>query len=327
MNGSAAPWLSVLIPTHGGETWLAATLDSLVAQTRTGFECILVDSSPTNATISIAERFVFVLQLRVLQRRDLVDWQGKTNLAASLANANHVCMLHQDDLWEPERAVHVAAWISKRPDTAMHLHPTWIVDSRSRKLGLWRCPLPVEAPLPRGLFLERLLVQNFVAICAPVIRLDAFLSVGGLDRTLWYTADWDLYLKIGRLGEIVYHRDRLAGYRVHGGALTVSGSRDADAFGGQMRSVLSRHASAIAGGRRDTVVRRSHTAIEINVALAKALHAGPWPLLAVFFRAIGLGPLGLYILLRDTRLLERLLPRVKAYIAGRLAPDASAASP
>ena len=324
MNGASKPWLSVLIPTHGGERWLAATLDSLVAQTRGGFECILVDSSPDDATLAVAARFRTILTLETLQRRDIADWQGKTNLAASLAKADHLCMLHQDDLWEPERAAAVATWISDRPATAMHLHPTWIIDADRRRLGLWRCPLPADVVLPRDLFLERLIVQNFVAICAPVIRTADFLSVGGLDRTLWYTADWDLYLKLGRSGDVVYHRDPLASYRVHAGALTVSGSRDADAFGGQMRSVLARHASAIDDGRRCAVVRRSRTAIEINVALARALHVGPCGLLPAGLRMLRLGPFGLYALLRDTRLVERLLPRLRAYVSGRFSFEPSA---
>ena len=318
-GGAAKPWLSVLIPTHGGERWLGATLDSLAAQTRGDFECILVDSSASDATLAVAEGFRSVLALRILQRRDLVDWQGKTNLAATLAGADHLCMLHQDDLWEPTRAARIFSWISERPGTVMHLHPAWIVDSGTRKLGLWRCPLPTDKPIPRDLFLERLLVQNFVAICAPVIRTDTFIAVDGLDRTLWYTADWDLYLKLGLAGDVVYHHEALANYRVHAGALTVSGSRSVEDFDKQMRSVLDRHAPAIATARRKAVVRRARTAIEVNVALSRALHGAPWRLLPAALRMLGLGPLNLHALLRDTRLVERLLPRLRTHLSGRLA--------
>ena len=196
------PWLSVLIPAHGGERWLAATLDSLVAQTHHGFECILLDSSDDDATSAIAERYRSTLDIHIEQRREIGDWQGKTNAAAGLAKADHLCMLHQDDLWEPRRAETIAAWIAAEPTVAMHLHPSWIVDAAGRRLGLWRCPLPSAAIVRRELLLERLLVQNFVSICAPVIHKRVFVEVGGLDRSLWYTADWDLYLKIGRVGTV-----------------------------------------------------------------------------------------------------------------------------
>jgi hypothetical protein len=86
----------------------------------------------------------------------------------------------------------------------------------ARRLGLWRCPLPAgESPVPEHTLIERLLVQNFVGIPAPTIRRDAFLSVGGLDNALWYTADWDLYLKLAAIGSVYYHSSPLACFRVH----------------------------------------------------------------------------------------------------------------
>ena len=313
------PWLSVLIPTHGGERWLAATLDSLVAQTRQGFECIVVDSSPGDGTLAIAEGYRTRLPLRIIPRRDVVDWQGKTNLAAHLALAEHLCMLHQDDLWEPGRAEHIAAWIAEEPGVAMHLHPSWIIDATGRRLGLWRCPLPGATIVPREVLLARMLVQNFVAICAPVIRKQIFLEVGELDRSLWYTADWDLYLKIGRAGTVRYHREPLSCYRIHDGALTVSGSRDAAAFSKQMTLVLDRHIEAIVPGRRRrAILRRARAAIAVNTALARALHAGPDQLIAALLHVLGLGPYGLFAFLRDTRLVERLSPRLRSLVAGRL---------
>ena len=310
-------WLSVLVPTHGGERWLASTLDSLAAQTRRGFECILLDSSADGATLAVAERYRSRLDLRIERCRELGDWQSKTNRAANLAKADHICMLHQDDLWEPNRAETIAGWIAAEPDVAMHLHPSWIVDSEGCRLGLWRCPLTVDEIVPRPMLLERLLVQNFVAICAPVIRRAIFIEVGGLDRTLWYTADWDLYLKIGRAGTVRYHREALTGYRVHGGALTVCGSRNAASFAEQMTIVLDRHADAVAPPRRRAVLRRARAAIALNTALARAFHTGSGELAAALLRVLCLNPFGFYAFLRDTRLRERLVPRLRSLLAGR----------
>jgi len=86
----------------------------------------------------------------------------------------------------------------------MHLHPCYIIDDAARRLGLWRCPLPAgESPVPAQMLIERLLVQNFIGIPAPTIRCDAFLSVQGLDDALWYTADWDLYLRLAAIGSVI----------------------------------------------------------------------------------------------------------------------------
>src|SRR5207244_2105039 len=110
----------------------------------------------------------------------------------------------------------VAGWIAADPAAAMHLHAAQIVDERGKRLSLWRCPLPAgDRPVPAQQMLTRLLVQNFIAVPTPTIRREAFLQVGGLDETLWYTADWDLYLKLSSAGAVYYHPDLLASFRIH----------------------------------------------------------------------------------------------------------------
>ncbi len=313
-----APWLSVVIPSHHGEAWLEATLGSLAAQTNSDFECILIDSSTTPTTVDIAERFQDHLHLRIERRPDIKDWQGKTNLGAELATSEHLCMLHQDDLWDPSRAARVHEWLQSDGDVTMHLHPCWIVDERARRLGVWRCPLPPGRRLSGEFVLERLIVQNFVAICAPVIRRDAFLAVGGLDRALWYTADWDLYLKLLDGASVLYHREFLASYRIHSEALTISGSRDGADFEAQMAQVLERHWPSDAVKNAQHLRARAMASIAINVALARTLHRGAGEDFRAITTTLRLGPRGIAVLLRDTRLLERVLPRARLYIRGRL---------
>src|SRR5271165_1506676 len=93
------PWLSVVMPTHQGERWLGATLDSLVQQSEPGFECIVIDSSPDEATLALARSYADRLAMRFFKRPDLGHWRSKTNFGFAEARADHVCMLHQDDCW------------------------------------------------------------------------------------------------------------------------------------------------------------------------------------------------------------------------------------
>ena len=315
VSETSRPWLTAVIPTYEGDRWLAATLESLSAQTLSGFTCHLIDSSATDATVAIAAGFRDRLDLHIERRPDLPGWTEKTNHGFQQAATDHVCMLHQDDIWEPGRAAAVARWIEESPDVAMHLHASWIIDERNRRLGAWRCPLPDGANVRAELLRDRLIVQNFVAICAPVIRRDAFLAVGGLDRELWYTADWDLYLKLAGVGPVAYHRDRLVGFRIHAKAQTVAGSRKEAAFRAQLTTVLERHRAGIA----PRVMARARASIAMNTALATALHRTRRPLLRAILDVVALGPGGAWAFFRDTRLVERLWPRLRAHLAGRLA--------
>lgn len=310
------PWLTVVIPVHDGERWLGETFDSLVAQSSSGIEYLVVDSSPGDGTARLSSSYSDRLDLHILRRPDLGHWRAKTNFGFAQARAEHVAMLHQDDIWLPGRAAHLKAWLADTPQAAMHLHPSQVIDASGRAIGIWRCPLPSgNAPLEPGLLLRKLMVQNFIAVPAPVIRRDAFMAVGGIRDDLWYTGDWDLYLKIARHGDTVYHADVLTGFRVHGQSMTVSGSRDAADFEAQMRIVLAAHADFLPAAGRAGILRKAEASIRVNTGLAAASRGSASALLRTFLVILSLGP-HLPSFLHDTRLIDRVLPRLRAGLIG-----------
>jgi hypothetical protein len=213
------PWLSVIVPSYNGERWLAAALQSVADQGDIGIEVILIDNSASAVSLQLAKGFADKLDLRTYRRDDLVSWTAKTNFGVEIARAEWICMLHQDDLWLPERSAALRQWLEKQSDAVMHLHPVYIIDERGRRLGTWRCPLPDgRLPVPSEMLLERLLVQRFISIPAPTIRRATFRHLGGLDD-LWMTADWDLYLKIASAGNAYYQSTPLVCFRIHKNSL------------------------------------------------------------------------------------------------------------
>ena len=312
------PWLSVIMPSHNGDRWLPEALQSVVDQDDGGIEVVVVDSSDASDSLGIVAGFADRLRLQPYRRTDLASWMEKTNFGVEVAAADWICMLHKDDLWLPGRSAAVRQWIAAHPTGTMHLHPAYIVDAGGKRLGRWRCPLPDGAsPVPRQLLLERLLVQNFIAVPTPTLRRDAYLAVGGMDKELWYTADWDLYLKLLAKGEVYYHDAALACYRIHGSSLTSSGSRSLGEFRNQMQIVVNRHIGKLAGRQQQTR-RLAAASIDLNVGLAAASCGGPMPLLKAMARLLTLGPRGMQRYFRDSRIIERLYPRLRARLAGAL---------
>jgi glycosyltransferase involved in cell wall biosynthesis len=311
-------WLSVIVPSHNGQRWLSTALQSIADQKERGIEVIVIDSSTENTSLAIAESFSTQVVIRALRRPDLLSWMAKTNFGAEQAKGNWICMLHQDDLWLPNRSAELRNWLLSQPDAVMHLHPCYIVDEVGRRLGLWRCPLPADgSPVPAQLLYERLLVQNFIGIPTPAIRRDAYLMAGGLDKTLWYTADWDLYLKIASIGNICYHLTPLACFRIHKNSLTVLGSRDINDFRHQHSTVLYRHLSKIAPDSRTPVRRIAEASIEVNVALAAAA-AGRFSGIRKAIQCILLlGPRGISRYFSYSRIADRAIPRMLALAVGR----------
>ena len=308
------PWLSVVMPTYNGEQYLRETFASMAEQDERGFECVVVDGGSTDSTRAIIDEYSRELDVRLFVRPEFPNWVGKTNFGFGEAAAEHVCMLHSDDRWLPGRAAAVRRALERHPDVALLLNPSLVIDQDGRTVGKWRCPLAPEPQLySSDALIERLIVQNFVAVPAPVFRREAALAVGGIEPDLWYTGDWDFYLKLARTGTTLYLDEMLTCFRIHGASLTMKGSANVDAFREQLETVLERHLSAIGSDERRHAVRRvGAVSNEIDIALAAAVH-GSWAELPGAVAALAaLGPTGWRSYFRDSRIVERVSSRLRA---------------
>jgi hypothetical protein len=154
---------------------------------------------------------------------------------------------------------------------------------------------------------EALLVQNFVALPAACFRRSAALAAGGFDESIWYAADWDLWLKLARGGPVVYDNRALAGFRLHAEAQTMTRAEPVERRR-QLECVLARHLPADGVPPRG-LARAARFSVEVNVALARRVSGESMSLVRLALTFAALGPLGGLRYVRDSRILERLWSR------------------
>ena len=309
------PWLSVVMPTYNGARHLPAALGSIECQADKDLEVIAVDDGSSDDTIPILKSFSNRVSLRVVETPHTGNWVASTNRGLALAAGEWVCLLHQDDLWLERRVRALRSLLEKHSDVNLVLSPSWFIDDRGKRLGLWRCPLPASAQVldPR-LILQRLLVQNFIAVPAPIFRRGLLLQTQGLDERLWYTADWDFWLKLAWTARTIYFPRASTGFRIHGGSQTVRRSAGVADFRQQMKLVLSSHITkcATAGARGSGLWPLTRFSVELNVGLAAAMHGARPDWLRLMLRFLSLGPRNWYRYFRDSRILERVGSRIRA---------------
>jgi glycosyltransferase involved in cell wall biosynthesis len=303
----------VIVPTYNGAAYLPAALESMQPQLDDQIEVVAIDDGSTDSTLTILETYAARLPLRIVRREHVGNWVANSNHALSIARGRYVCFLHQDDLWLPARLAVLKQLTVKAPEATLYIHPVRYLDARGQDVGPWRCPLPAGRLSP-PVVIERLLVQNFIAMPAPLFPRDKALEVGGLNEALWYTADWDFWLKMAACGPIVYHPRALAAFRIHAHSQTAQGIARAAEMRRQIEAVLDKHLpiwEALYPTRRE-VRAVARLAVELNYALATLVH-GQRPIgRLLIWQLLGLGWEDLHRLLRDSRLLERVLARVRA---------------
>jgi glycosyltransferase involved in cell wall biosynthesis len=313
------PWLSVILPTYNGGAMLTEALAGVAQEADPGIEVIAIDDGSTDDTPAVLAGFSRRLPMTVMHRR-VGNWAANTNHGLELARGEWVSILHQDDYWLPGRAVAVRRQLAATPGVSLLFHPCRFVTPAGAVVGVWRCPLPAGRPLPPAFVLERHLVQNFVAVPGAVFRASAARACGGLDPALWFTADWDLWLKLEAGGPTVYLNRPYAAFRLHPESQTAARSGKLDDFRRQLEVIGERHAGAWPArdpGVRAAVARVTRAAVEVNVALAAAYHGRPVKWRQVFAALAALGVSDWHRMLRDARLAERVAARLRAGFARR----------
>lgn len=311
------PWLSVIVPTYNGGPMLAEALSGVAREADPGIEVVAVDDGSTDDTPAVLAEFARRLPMTVVRRR-VGNWAANTNHGLELARGEWATILHQDDFWLPGRAAAVRRQLAATPGVNLLFHPCRFVTPAGAAVGVWRCPLPAGRPLPPSFVLERHLVQNFAAVPGAVFRTAAARACGGLDPALWYTADWDLWLKLEAGGPTVYLNRPYAAFRLHPESQTAARSGKLDEFRRQLDVIWERHAGTWQPRRpgvRAAVARATRAAVEVNVGLAAAYHGQPaeWGRALAAFAALGVSDW--HRLLRDSRLAERVAARVRAGFA------------
>lgn len=201
------PLVSVIIPVYNGEKTIRATVESVLAQTLTDLEVIVVNSGSTDSTLEILQSFndarvtIFDYTLALVS--------VNRNRGVTHANSNYLCFLDADDLWTEDKLASQYQALQENPQAAVAYSWTNCIDESDRFLRK-SCYAHYS-----GYILPQLLLNDFIGSGSNVmIRRHAFETVGGFDETLTNAEDSDLWLRLAAKYEFVVVKKAQILYRV-----------------------------------------------------------------------------------------------------------------
>ncbi|HYI98573.1 MAG TPA: trifunctional glycosyltransferase/class I SAM-dependent methyltransferase/polysaccharide deacetylase [Thermoleophilaceae bacterium] len=206
-----APVVTVVIPAYNAEQTVAAALDSLQAQTLTAWEAVVVDDGSTDDTAALVEAQASRDSRVRLVHQANAGVSAARNAGIEAARAGWLVFLDADDWLAPEALARLHEALAERPQLdAVHCGWTRIApDGRQ-----------VEEICPRSeedMFGWHAHNCAF-AIHAVMVRRELVRRAGGFDPDLSTCEDWDLWMRLSRLGaswgrvdaQLAYYRMRKA---------------------------------------------------------------------------------------------------------------------
>lgn len=309
--------LSVVMPIYNGTATLGRSLQSLAEAGTQGMEIIAVVQSCQDNSRQIVADAATRLPIRIIDTGADSNWVRNTNIGLRAAAADHVTMLHQDDIWLPGRWAVIDRLVAASPDAALWVHPARYIDGADRPIGRIGPPFgrrPRRVPGPEAV--RALIVQNTVPLPGAVFRRNAALAEGGLREDLWYTADWDLWLRLAARGGVGWCPEPAAAFRLHVASQTVRGSARARDFAGQLAAPIDRHAPPDGPGADRQLLRMARASAALNSLLAARYHGQKASAAAFLKDFLPLGPMGWARFLRRSQVVARLSPRARLFLLG-----------
>ena len=207
------PRVSVIVPSYNQARFVAATVDSALAQTYPEVEILVVDDGSTDDTRAVLAAYTDRIRYIYQENRGLAAARNTGFLAS---RGDYLLFLDGDDLIHPEKIARHVSVLETEPECGL-VYSAWqqIGEDGTRVLGEVR-------PGAHGQVLTRLLLRRFFFFpSAAVVRRACFERVGLFDESLAWGEDADMWLRLARAGYAFGYLDQpLLQYRIHPNSMT-----------------------------------------------------------------------------------------------------------
>lgn len=188
------PKVSVIIPTYNRARFIGAAVESVLAQTFTDFEVVLVDDGSTDETPEVVGRYLDDPRVLYIMQNNRGRSQAR-NRALAVARGAYIAFLDSDDSYLPEKLAKQVAYLDSKPDVDMIYTSATCVDEAGK-------PLTVQAYNAR----EEGDIYNLIAFFQPLtitlptvmVRRAVMDRVGGFDVSMERFEDTDLWRRIAK---------------------------------------------------------------------------------------------------------------------------------
>ena len=218
MNQTATqtPLVSVILLTIDRPQFIGAAIQSVVNQSYSAWELIVLHDGPDpRIEPAVAEWSSRDSRVRYLHREHIGNIANGLNCAIRQSRGEFIAILDDDDAWVDPRKLErqVAALLSDGGLVAIG-GGAIVVDSSGQEVMRYRRSINPDECVRRALLANPLIHSTVL------YRRDIAEQVGLYDENLAGYQDWDLFLKLMRIGKVANLEDFFATYRVWDGGGT-----------------------------------------------------------------------------------------------------------
>jgi glycosyltransferase involved in cell wall biosynthesis len=219
------------------ERYLREAVESILGQTFTDFEFIIIDDGSTDKTAKIL-RAIDDERVRILENENNMGVADSRNRGLSLARGEYVAIMDADDISLPDRLEKEVEFLDNHPATGIVGSAYISIDESGNET------MVVTFPTDNATLQDRLLQHCCFHHGSVLIRKECLEAIGGYRLDFKVAEDYDLFLRLAEGFEVANLAEPLYKYRVVTSSLSVHRKYEMDQ--------LAELAKELAKERRET---------------------------------------------------------------------------
>jgi glycosyltransferase involved in cell wall biosynthesis len=211
------PAISVIIGVFNGERYIRDAVASVLSQSFSDFELLIIDDGSTDGTADVIKRFSDA-RIRYHYQENL-GISAARNAGIKHSKGNYIAFLDCDDIWLEDRLMKQHDLLSENAATGAVYSDCYIAGESIDDTKYGRGFFSIVSP-KKGRIFKELLSANMIPSPTMLIRKECFERTGLFDTSLSSAADYDMWLRIAREYNFDFLKEPLAKYREHAGGMS-----------------------------------------------------------------------------------------------------------
>lgn len=197
------PTFGIVMPSYNTARHIGEAISSVLEQEHSGVDFLVMDGGSTDQTLEVLRSFGE--RIRWVSQKD-AGQSDAIRRGFDQTSGEILGWLNADDTLAPGALRRVAEFFAAHPEIAMVYGDANYIDAAGAPIG----PCAHIEPFNTARLFH---YSDFIVQPAAFFRRSAYRAVGGLDPTLHFAMDYDLWIKLARQFEIAYLPGHLANYR------------------------------------------------------------------------------------------------------------------
>ncbi|MAM92151.1 MAG: hypothetical protein CMI15_11865 [Opitutaceae bacterium] len=206
--------ITIVMPAYNAEAYIAESVESIIQQNISDWTLLVLDDGSTDRTAEIVRDFSRrYSKIKLLQNGKQLGPSAQRNIGIEMATTEYLAFLDSDDMMSPNSLEDRREILNSDPFACAAYSLVRLVDPTGSPMGL-------NGTKGAIINFTDLVENKFITSCI-FSRTQILKQLGGFDKAFKFGEDWDLWLRMTRLGYYIKSSpDSFVEYRQHGNSFS-----------------------------------------------------------------------------------------------------------